>query len=95
MHQINHFGRAFALVRRARGLTQEDFAHVSGRTYIGELERGMKQPTLKKIDELAESLGLHPLTPLVIAYLEGYSADHLEALLNKVKSEVNAAILLK
>jgi transcriptional regulator with XRE-family HTH domain len=76
------------MVRLARGLTQEDFANESGRTYISELERGIKQPTLQKIDELAAPLGVHPLTPLFLAYLGKYDALAVDKLLRRVRAEL-------
>lgn len=68
MKHNNHFGMAFRTARLAQGLTQEDFATESGRTYISELERYVKYPTLQKIDELAARLGVHPLTVLALSY---------------------------
>lgn len=87
MKHQNEFGKAFRRVRRARGLTQEDFANESGRTYISEVERGLKHPTLQKIDELATSLGLHPLTLVALSYLGKEDAVVLDLLLARVKTE--------
>jgi transcriptional regulator with XRE-family HTH domain len=88
MKQQNQFGAAFRAVRLARGLTQEDFAQQSGRTYISELERGVKQPTLQKIDELAAPLAVHPLTLLVLAYLTELDALACDELLEGVRTEL-------
>lgn len=76
------------MVRLARGLTQEDFANESGRTYISELERGIKKPTLQKIDELAAPLDVHPLTPLFLSYLGEYDALAVDKLLGRVRTEL-------
>lgn len=62
------FAAALRLVRKAKGLSQEDFGDVSSRVYISELERGIKFPTLPKIDELARVIGVHPLVILALAY---------------------------
>lgn len=94
MKQQNHFGVAFKTVRLARGLTQEDFAQQSGRTYISELERGVKQPTLQKIDDLVIPLTVHPLTPLVLAYLNQPDAASCEELLRQVQDELRQIIEL-
>ena len=64
----NHFGKALQRIRKAKGISQEAFALTSSRTYVSTLERGLKSPTLSKIDELAEVLGVHPLTLLMAAY---------------------------
>lgn len=62
------FSQAFRLVRKAKGLTQEDFDGISSRVYVSALERGIKQPTLPKVDAFADHLGVHPLTLLALAY---------------------------
>jgi len=58
------FGQALRRQRRAKGLLQESFTTVSSRTYLSQLERGLKNPTLEKIEELARTMGVHPLTLL-------------------------------
>lgn len=58
------FAQALRRQRKAAGLSQEAFTNVSSRTYLSELERGLKNPTLEKIDELAETMDVHPLTLL-------------------------------
>jgi transcriptional regulator with XRE-family HTH domain len=52
------FGRVLREVRRARGLSQELLAFESGYhpTYIGQLERGKKSPSLRAIVRLARAL---------------------------------------
>jgi transcriptional regulator with XRE-family HTH domain len=77
------------MARLAQGLTQEDFANESGRTYISELERGVKQPTLQKIDDLAGPLDLHPLSVLFLAYLITYDDSSVDKLLNQVRLELH------
>lgn len=61
-------GYALKEAREAKGLTQEDFVGVSGRTYLSEIERGLKSPTLEKIDQLATRIGIHPLELLIACY---------------------------
>jgi len=92
MKHKNQFGAAFRRARLARGLTQEDFAQQSGRTYISELERGVKQATLQKIDELATALAVHPLTPVVLAYLDQYDDASVDELLGLVRSELREIV---
>jgi transcriptional regulator with XRE-family HTH domain len=58
------FGQALRRQRRAKGLSQEAFTTVSSRTYLSQLERGLKNPTLDKVEELATTMGIHPLTLL-------------------------------
>ncbi len=53
-------GRNLRSHRQARGLSQEAFADELGvhRTYMGGLERGERNLTLKSLERLAESLGV-------------------------------------
>lgn len=86
---IRHaFGTALQRCRKAHGLSQEDFSEVSSRTYLSSLERGLKAPTLAKVDELASVLGVHPLTLLAECYrLRDDQAD-VDALLERVRAEL-------
>lgn len=80
---------ALKQARTNKGLTQEDFSNVSSRTYISTLERGLKNPTLEKIHDLASVMGMHPLTLMTLAYMvEGNNTDP-EALLSVVAKELN------
>jgi transcriptional regulator with XRE-family HTH domain len=63
------FGQALKSLRASKHLTQEDFSEVSSRTYLSTLERGLKSPTLAKVEELASVLGVHPMTILMSSYL--------------------------
>jgi transcriptional regulator with XRE-family HTH domain len=81
----NHFGKALQRIRKAKGIPQEAFALTSSRTYVSTLERGLKSPTLSKIDELAEVLGVHPLTLLMAAY-----SDQDAGMIAKAGKELDA-----
>ena len=85
--------RSLRLIRKARGLAQEQLSDVSGRTYLSEIERGIKNPTVEKIDELARAMDVHPLTLLTIAYLPHLRAQELDALQSRVNKE--AKVLLE
>lgn len=56
-------GRNLRAYRQTRGLSQEAFADVLGvhRTYMGGVERGERNLTLKSVERLAERLGLDPM----------------------------------
>lgn len=47
-------------LRQARGLSQEQFAFEAGihRTYVSDLERGARNPTIEVVDKLALFLGV-------------------------------------
>jgi transcriptional regulator with XRE-family HTH domain len=52
--------------REAKGLSQEAFADVLGvhRTYMGGVERGERNLTLKSVEKIAAKLDLEPLSLL-------------------------------
>ena len=54
------FGERLRELRLARGLSQEKLAFKSGmhRTYLGSIERGERNPSLKNIAAIAEALGV-------------------------------------
>ena len=56
------FGRVLARLRRQRGLSQEGLGHAaeSGRTFISELERDRRGPSLKTVFRLSDQLGISP-----------------------------------
>lgn len=82
------FGEALKKVRNSKCLTQEDFSSVSSRTYLSTLERGLKSPTLEKVDQIAGVLEVHPLTILVATYLGKESYQDVESLLKEVSAEL-------
>ncbi len=59
-------GRSLLAYRQARGLSQEAFADVLGvhRTYMGGIERGERNLTLKSLERIASQLDLDPLALL-------------------------------
>ena len=56
------FGQLLQEIRKKRGLSQEELGFESGyhRTYISLLERGLKNPSLKTIFQLARALKIRP-----------------------------------
>ena len=86
-HQ-NNFSRALKTARTSLGVSQEAFRLLSSRTYISTLERGLKSPTLQKVDSLAEVLNIHPLTLMVLAYSDCSAPDQYQDLLEKVSQEL-------
>jgi len=56
-------GRNLRRYRQSKGLSQEAFADLVGvhRTYMGGLERGERNLTLKSLERISETTGLDPL----------------------------------
>jgi transcriptional regulator with XRE-family HTH domain len=59
-------GRNLRALRTARDLSQEEFADVLRvhRTYMGGIERGERNLSLRKVERLAAQLDIEPLTLL-------------------------------
>lgn len=56
------FGATLQLVRRERGISQEGLQGLCdiNRTFVSQLERGIRQPTLTTIMRLAHALNVDP-----------------------------------
>lgn len=77
-------------LRLAKRLSQEDFSLVSSRTYVSALERGIYSPTLAKVDQLAEVLGVHPLALLTLSYVDASRAGSENELFARAIEELTA-----
>lgn len=86
-HQ-NKFSEALKKSRTALGISQEGFSLVSSRTYVSSLERGLKSPTLSKIDALSEVLGIHPLTLLTLTYMNEQQIESANTLFDLISKEL-------
>lgn len=84
----NAFAKALRNMRKAQGLTQEDFALVSSRTYLSSLERGKKSPTLDKVRDLAKIIAVHPLSLFTLTCLYFDHGNDIHTLFARVKAEL-------
>lgn len=59
-------GRNIRRLRRERGLSQEELAEEIGvhRTFMGGIERGERNLTLRTLERLARKLGVDPVSLL-------------------------------
>ena len=59
-------GRNLRAYREAEGLSQEAFAEILGvhRTYMGGVERGERNLTLRSVERIADCLGVDPINLL-------------------------------
>ncbi len=83
------FAKALRRQRRDKGLSQEAFSDVSSRTYMSELERGLKNPTLDKIAELSSTMGIHPLTLLTDCFIIKDNTD-IEEIFARISQELES-----
>lgn len=86
------FGEALRRARKGKRLSQEAFSEISSRTYLSTLERGLKSPTLEKIEAIASVLELHPLTLLASYYLIKDLNAVPEDLLELIRAEFTNSI---
>ena len=63
---VGRFPDVLRETRTEKGLSQEALADRAGlhRTYISQIERGLKSPSLKSLEQIANALGL-PLSSLL------------------------------
>lgn len=66
---IKALGMAVRELRKAKGFSQESFADEVGlhRTYMGAVERGEQNLTIKNVVRVARTLGIEPSTLLAEA----------------------------
>jgi len=59
-------GRSLLAYRKAHGLSEEALAEALGvhRTYMGGVERGERNLTLKSVERIADRLGVDPVSLL-------------------------------
>lgn len=57
---LKNFGNNIRKLRKIKGLSQENLAFKTGldRTYIGGIERGERNPSLKNIIKIAKALNV-------------------------------------
>ena len=57
---VRRFGQRLRELRKERGLSQEEFAARAGlnRSYVSDVERGVRNISLQNIDVVAKTLGL-------------------------------------
>ena len=63
-HIATAFGRVLREQRETRGISQEDLALSADvdRSFVSQMERGIRQPTLTTLVKLCKALGVSPST---------------------------------
>ena len=76
------FGKKIKSIRRARDITQEKLADLSGLSlqYIGEIERGRRNPSLTSVEQLSKALDI-PMAELFSLEEFRLAPDELKAIL--------------
>lgn len=81
-------GIAIREARLAKNITQESISAFSSRTYLSDLENGKKEASVTKINDLATSIGVHPLTIFTLAYLQIEETSNTDELQRQVANEL-------
>ena len=57
---LRKFGQSVAKIRRAKALSQEALAEKADldRTYLSDIERGVRNPGIKNVTRIAKALGV-------------------------------------
>jgi transcriptional regulator with XRE-family HTH domain len=88
-------GDALRRLRTAAGISQEDFWVVSSRTYVSTVERGLKSPTIGKLEQISSVLGVHPLTLISLAYSHTEGLDDVDDLFDHVRQELKERLAIE
>lgn len=79
-------GQAIRNLRVIKKLSQETIG--ASQAYISDLERGIKSPSVIKLVEFAENMGVHPLTILAKSHLLANPELSIDQLLERVRREL-------
>ncbi|WP_081703526.1 MULTISPECIES: helix-turn-helix domain-containing protein [Brevundimonas] len=62
MDIVTRLGKRVRTLRREAGLSQEELAFRAGmkRSYLSDLERGTRNPSVRALERLALGLSIHP-----------------------------------
>ncbi len=90
MERKNPLGEAIRLIRDQRGLPQEGIG--ASQSYISDVERGGKAPSLEKLRKISAAMEVHFLSILAISCLLEDPEIDLETLLERVRAEAKTAV---
>ena len=62
MTLVEQFGLNVQRLRKAQSLTQEELSHRCDmkRSYLSDVERGVRSPAIRALERIAEALGVEP-----------------------------------
>lgn len=80
------FGSALKYVRVQKGMAQEQIG--ASQSFVSTIERGIRSPTIEKMEEFAEKLGVNPATLIVLMQVDQGGGE--EEILEKVRDEIRA-----
>ncbi|WP_406819627.1 helix-turn-helix domain-containing protein [Pseudomonas sp. KnCO4] len=80
------FGSALKEVRVRKKIAQEQLG--ASQSFVSTVERGIRSPTIEKMEEFAERLGVNPATLIVLMQV-GQEGD-VDLVLAKIRDEIRA-----
>lgn len=86
------FGKALRQARKNLKLTQGAFTQKSSRTYFSNLERGLKCPTLDKVNQLANTMNISFASLMVITLMHFKNEHDVEAVMQRIRAEVDTLL---
>jgi transcriptional regulator with XRE-family HTH domain len=86
-------GASLKELRLRKGLSQEAIG--ASQSYVSDVERGLKSLSFEKLDELANNIGVHPLTVLLNCYLKLETDCDRSSLIATVIRELEEAEIQK
>lgn len=99
MKNTEEIGENIRLLRHRRGMSQEQLALIAGinTSYIGQIERGEKNPTIKILERISSALGIS-LLDLLVSYdlkdrITGFSCHHNQPLTILTPEEIKQYLL--
>lgn len=80
------FGSALKEVRVRKEIAQEQLG--ASQSFVSTIERGIRSPTIEKMEEFAERLGVNPATLIVL--MQVGQEGGVDELLAKIRDEIRA-----
>jgi transcriptional regulator with XRE-family HTH domain len=84
MTSKSDFGIALREIRTRKHIPQESLG--ASQSFISAVERGLRSPTLQKLEQLAATLNVNPIT--ILAYSQLANGQSPEALFASVREEL-------
>jgi transcriptional regulator with XRE-family HTH domain len=80
-------GLAIRELRQSKGLSQESIG--ASQSYISDIERGIKTLSVEKLDEIANCIGVQPVTILAKCYMIKNDSTDSTILLSLLAEELS------
>ncbi|MFJ7812970.1 helix-turn-helix domain-containing protein [Pseudomonas asiatica] len=75
------FGSALKSVRVQKGIAQEQIG--ASQSFVSTVERGIRSPTIEKMEKFAERLGANPATLIILMQVDQEGEE--EKIIEKVR----------